>query len=142
MGALYSQSWNDQLRALGSGRSDAHHGSSHIRLCLFNENDEHLAIGQVAFVALLCLAEQRGWRPTAFTRGDLNLFAAADASRCAVVLRSALEDGILPRVGAGEDVGAFPGRVERQQVEEFIEFCRNGGFWIERRFHEDGQRWM
>jgi hypothetical protein len=100
-------------------------------LRLVNENDKVLHMAQTSFVGLMSLAEQRGWRATAFTRENLGAFSATDASRCAVVLVSALEDEVPPMIAVGGGEGPSQVFVDPDQVKAFVEFCRNGGFWIQ-----------
>ena len=127
---LYSQLWDDQLPARGLFRAGQYRLVSTKWLRLVNENNEPLSMAHSTFLALMSLAEQRGWRATAFTRGDLSAFSAADASRCAVILCAALEDGIPPIVAVGTKRTVSQLFLDHAQAKCFIDFCRQGGFWI------------
>jgi hypothetical protein len=129
-GELYSQRRNASTQSRGRGRPLPQNPFSTHGLCLINENDEVLHMSEATFIGMMSLAEQRGWRATALTHGDMSAFAATDASRCAIVLWSALEDELPPMISVGGGGGLSQVCVNVQQVRGFVGFCRNGGFWI------------
>jgi hypothetical protein len=129
-GRLYSQLQKERYAEPGAECLKYDNRTGRLSLCLANENDDSLFLTSTTFVALMAVAEQRGWRATAFTRNSLSAFSAADASRCAVILRSALEDGIPPTLTARDNPALLRIHVERDQLARFVAFCRQGGFWI------------
>ncbi len=127
---LYSQLCNVLLQNRRRGKTGESYVRSIHQIRLVNENDAVLPMTAATFVGLMSLAEQRGWRATAFTCSDFGAFSAADASRCAVVMLSALEDGVPPSIAVGGERSASRVCVHPDEVKRFIELCRDGGFWI------------